>query len=121
MKTMKKIVLASLMGIALAASAAALKTDPAKSSVSAVFKQLNVPVESKFKKYTRNRLRRRQAGNAAKANVEVDVGQLGPSAIRITTRKCQERMVQLGAISESHLRLQQHQTGRQANSTSPAS
>ena len=52
MKTMKKIALVSLMGVALAASAAVLKTDPAKSSVSATFKQMNVPIESKFKKYT---------------------------------------------------------------------
>lgn len=34
------------------ALAAALKVDPAKSSVSAVFKQMNVPVEAKFKKYS---------------------------------------------------------------------
>ena len=32
-------------------AAALLKTDPAKSSVSAVFKQMNVPVEGKFKKF----------------------------------------------------------------------
>lgn len=32
-------------------AAVLLKTDPAKSSVSAVFKQMNVPVEGKFKKF----------------------------------------------------------------------
>jgi polyisoprenoid-binding protein YceI len=46
------------------ASAAPLKTDPAKSSVAAVFKQMNVPVESKFKTlHGADRLRRRASGS----------------------------------------------------------
>lgn len=55
MKPARALVLASLFASALAASmanAAALKTDPAKSSVAAVFKQINVPVEAKFKTFT---------------------------------------------------------------------
>ncbi|UGQ46003.1 YceI family protein [Massilia endophytica] len=48
---MKKTLLLGLLGVSLAAGAAVLKTDPAKTSVSAVFKQMNVPVESKFKKH----------------------------------------------------------------------
>jgi polyisoprenoid-binding protein YceI len=76
MKTMKKLVLASLMGIALAASAAALKTDPAKSSVSAVFKQMNVPVESKFKKYTVAIDYDAAKPDAAKAMVEVETASM---------------------------------------------
>ena len=40
-----------LLGIALAANAAPLKTDLAHSSVSAVFKQMDVPVESSFKRF----------------------------------------------------------------------
>jgi len=42
---------AALVGATLLANAAALKTDPAHSSVSAVFKQMNVPVESSFKRF----------------------------------------------------------------------
>ncbi|MGO4477664.1 YceI family protein [Massilia sp. 2TAF26] len=40
-----------LLGVALAANAAPLKTDVAHSSVSAVFKQMDVPVESSFKRF----------------------------------------------------------------------
>jgi polyisoprenoid-binding protein YceI len=41
----------ALAGIALIAGAVPLKTDVAHSSVSAVFKQMNVPVESNFKRF----------------------------------------------------------------------
>jgi len=40
-----------LLGVALVANAAPLKTDVAHSSVSAVFKQMDVPVESSFKRF----------------------------------------------------------------------
>jgi polyisoprenoid-binding protein YceI len=43
---------ALLAGTALLASAAPLKTDVAHSSVSAVFKQMDVPVESPFKRFS---------------------------------------------------------------------
>ncbi|MQA41298.1 YceI family protein [Rugamonas aquatica] len=76
MKTMKKLALVSLMGVALAASAAALKTDPAKSTVSAVFKQMNVPVESKFKKYTVAIDYDAAKPDASKATVEVETASL---------------------------------------------
>jgi polyisoprenoid-binding protein YceI len=52
MKITRATLAAALAGIALAASAAPLKTDVAHSSVSAVFKQMNVPVESNFKRFT---------------------------------------------------------------------
>jgi polyisoprenoid-binding protein YceI len=42
----------ALLGITLIASAAPLKTDAAHSSVSAVFKQMDVPVESNFKRFS---------------------------------------------------------------------
>jgi polyisoprenoid-binding protein YceI len=42
----------ALLGITLIASAAPLKTDVAHSSVSAVFKQMDVPVESNFKRFS---------------------------------------------------------------------
>jgi polyisoprenoid-binding protein YceI len=64
---------------ALAASVAAipalaiLKTDPAKSSVSAVFKQLNVPVEAKFKRFVAQIDFDPSKIDAAKANLEIDI------------------------------------------------
>jgi polyisoprenoid-binding protein YceI len=42
----------ALIGVTLLAGAVPLKTDAAHSSVSAVFKQMNVPVESNFKRFT---------------------------------------------------------------------
>ena len=51
MKPIKSLLLASLFASAIV-GAAPLKTDPAKSSVSAVFKQMNVPVEAPFKQFT---------------------------------------------------------------------
>ena len=51
MKPVRALLLASLFASALA-GAAVLKTDPAKSSVAAVFKQMNVPVEAKFKTFS---------------------------------------------------------------------
>lgn len=58
-----------LTGVAFAA----LKTDPAKSSVSAVFKQMNVPVEGKFKKFNAQIDYDATRPEASKASVEIDV------------------------------------------------
>jgi polyisoprenoid-binding protein YceI len=52
MKTIRTAITGGLLGIALIANAVPLKTDVAHSSVSAVFKQMNVPVESNFKRFT---------------------------------------------------------------------
>jgi len=52
MKTIRAAIAGALLGTALLASAVPLKTDVAHSSVSAVFKQMNVPVESNFKRFT---------------------------------------------------------------------
>jgi polyisoprenoid-binding protein YceI len=52
---------------------AAPRTDPAKSSVSIVFKQLNVPVEAKFKKYTALIDYDAAKPEASKAGVEIDI------------------------------------------------
>ncbi len=76
MKVTQRAVLVSLLGLSLAASAAALKTDTAASSVSAVFKQMNVPVESKFKKFTIVIDYNPAAPDTAKANVEIDTASL---------------------------------------------
>ena len=56
------------------ADAAILKTDPAKSSVGAVFKQLNVPVEAKFKKFNAQIDFDPAKPAAAKASVDIDIG-----------------------------------------------
>lgn len=73
---MKKLVLVTLLGVTLAASAAALKTDPAKSTVSATFKQMSVPVEAKFKKFTAAIDYDAAKPDASKATVEVETASL---------------------------------------------
>ncbi len=66
----------SLLAIALVAAAAPLKTDPAKSSVSATFKQMNVPVEAKFKKFTAAIDYDAAKPDAAKASVDIDTASI---------------------------------------------
>ena len=58
---------------ALPSIAAALKTDPAKSSVSAVFKQMNVPVEAKFRKFNAQIDFDSTKPENAKASVEIEI------------------------------------------------
>ena len=53
---------------------AVLKTDPAKSGVSAVFKQMNVPVEAKFKKFNAQVDFNQAKPETSKANIEIDIG-----------------------------------------------
>jgi polyisoprenoid-binding protein YceI len=72
----KGALLGTLMAVALAASAVPLKTDPAKSSVAAVFKQMNVPVEAKFKKFTAQIDYDAAKPDAAVANVEIETASL---------------------------------------------
>lgn len=76
MKITQRLVLVSLLGLSLAAGAAVLKTDAAKSSVSATFKQMNVPIEAKFKKH--NIVIDYNAGtpDASKATVEIETASL---------------------------------------------
>ena len=66
----------SLLAIALVAVAAPLKTDPATSSVSATFKQMNVPVEAKFKKFTAAIDYDAAKPDAAKASVDIDTASI---------------------------------------------
>lgn len=73
MKTLHKIALVSLLGITLAASAAALKTDPAKSTVSATFKQMNVPIDAKFKQFTVAIDYDAAKPDGSKASVEINI------------------------------------------------
>ncbi|MDC8759459.1 YceI family protein [Janthinobacterium fluminis] len=77
MKITQRALLVSLLGLSLAAGAATLlKTDPAKTSVSAVFKQMNVPVEAKFKKFAIAIDYNAATPDAAKATVEIDTASL---------------------------------------------
>ncbi|MEJ7808432.1 MAG: YceI family protein [Telluria sp.] len=76
MKLNNGTLLAALLGVALAASAAPLKTDPAKSRVSAVFKQMNVPVEAPFRKFAATIDYNAARPELAKASVEIDTASL---------------------------------------------
>lgn len=76
MKTLNKLAFVSLLGVSLIAGAAALKADPAKSTVSATFKQMNVPIESKFKKFTATIDYDAAKPDASKATVEVETASL---------------------------------------------
>jgi len=71
----RTLVLATLLASALAA-AAPLKTDPAKSSVAAVFKMMNAPVEAKFKKFSAQVDYDAAKPEASKATVEVETASL---------------------------------------------
>lgn len=72
----KSVLLAALLAVAAAASAAVLKADPAKTSVSAVFKQMNVPIESKFKKHNIVIDYNAAAPDTSKATVEIETASL---------------------------------------------
>ncbi|MFL6657938.1 MAG: YceI family protein [Massilia sp.] len=76
MKLNRSGLLAALLGVALVATAAPLKTDPAKSTVSAVFKQMNVPVEAPFKKFSAQIDYDAAKPDLAKASVEIDTASL---------------------------------------------
>ncbi|WP_437126270.1 YceI family protein [Noviherbaspirillum album] len=58
---------------AVTAVAAMLKTDPAKSSVSAIFKQMNVPVEAKFKKFNAQIDYDGAKPEASRASIDIDI------------------------------------------------
>jgi polyisoprenoid-binding protein YceI len=75
MKPLRALALASLFASAFA-GAAALKTDPAKSSVAAVFKQMNVPVEAKFKTFTAQIDYDAAHPEAAKASVDIQTASM---------------------------------------------
>jgi polyisoprenoid-binding protein YceI len=76
MKLSRHLLPASLLVIALAAGAAPLKADLARSSVSAVFKQMNVPVEAKFKKFSAQVDYDPAKPENAKASVDIDTASL---------------------------------------------
>lgn len=67
------ITLAALSIATIAYAGVALKADNAKSSVGAVFKQMNVPVEAKFKKFTAQIDYDAAKPEASKATLEIDI------------------------------------------------
>lgn len=68
--------LASLLAVTLSASAAPLKTDTAKSAITATFKQMNVPVEAKFRTFTAQLDYDAARPDAARASVDIDTASL---------------------------------------------
>ncbi len=76
MKQSRLLLPAVLACVALAASAVPLKTDVPRSSVAAVFKQMNVPVEAKFKKFNAQIDYDPVKPEASKATVEIDTASL---------------------------------------------
>ncbi len=75
MKPVRALALAALFASTLA-GAAVLKTDPAKSSVAAVFKQMNVPVEAKFASFTARIDYDAAKPEASKASVDIQTASL---------------------------------------------
>jgi polyisoprenoid-binding protein YceI len=76
MKLSPRLLPASLLAVALAVSAAPLKADLAHSSVAAVFKQMNVPVEAKFKKFSAQVDYDPAKPETSKATVDIDTASL---------------------------------------------
>lgn len=71
--TLRRCTTVVAIALALPAVAAVLKTDTAKSSVSAVFKQMNVPVEAKFKRFSAQIDYNSAKPESAKASVDIDI------------------------------------------------
>jgi len=76
MTTLRTTLAAVLAGTVLLASAAPLKTDAAHSSVSALFKQMDVPVESKFTRFTAQIDYDTAHPDKATARVDIDTASL---------------------------------------------
>ncbi|MFX6702320.1 YceI family protein, partial [Acinetobacter baumannii] len=71
----KKFLLPATIALAITAPALAsiVKLDTAKSAVNIVFKQMNVPVDAKFKKFSANIDYDSAKPETSKATVEIDV------------------------------------------------
>ena len=76
MKLSRRLLPASLIAVALAAGAIPLKADLAHSSVAATFKQMNVPVDAKFKKFSASIDYDAAKPEASKASVDIDTASL---------------------------------------------
>ncbi len=75
MKPMNSLLLATVLASTVA-FAAPLKTDPARSSVTATFKQMGVPVEAKFKQFSAQIDYDAARPAASKATVEIQTATL---------------------------------------------
>jgi polyisoprenoid-binding protein YceI len=76
MKLSPRLLPVSILAVALAASAAPLKADLAHSSVAATFKQMNVPVEAKFTKFSANVDYDASKPESSTARVDIDTASL---------------------------------------------
>ena len=76
MKLTRGPLLASLLAVSLAAGAVPLKTDPAKSAITATFKQMNVPVEATFRTFSARLDYDAAKPDAARATVDIDTASL---------------------------------------------
>jgi polyisoprenoid-binding protein YceI len=76
MNLSRRLLPASLIAVALAAGAIPLKADLAHSSVTATFKQMNVPVEAKFTKFSASVDYDGARPEASKASVDIDTASL---------------------------------------------
>jgi polyisoprenoid-binding protein YceI len=76
MKFSRRLFPASLLAIALVAGAMPLKPDLSHSSVAAVFKQMNVPVEAKFKKFNAQLDYDAAKPETSKASVDIETASL---------------------------------------------
>lgn len=74
MKPVRLLMLAPLLAVASLAGAAQYKADPAASHVTAVFRQMNVPVEAKFNAFGAQLDYDAAHPEAARAQVTVDTG-----------------------------------------------
>ncbi len=72
-KTISIALSALIASTATLALAAAMKIDPAKSAVSAVFKQMGVPVEARFTRFSAQVSYDNAKPQEAKASVEIDI------------------------------------------------
>lgn len=72
-RTISIVLSALIASTAALALAATLKVDPAKSSVSAVFKQMGVPVEAKFTRFSAQISFDQTKPQEGKASVEIDI------------------------------------------------
>ena len=70
---LRTVAIAAALTLASQAGAVPLKSDAAKSTVGAVFKQMNVPVEIKFKKFAAQIDYDAAKPDASKASVDIDV------------------------------------------------
>ncbi len=70
---LRAVAIAAALALAAHAGAAPLKTDAAKSTIGAVFKQMNVPVEAKFKKFAAQIDYDAAKPEASKATLDIDV------------------------------------------------